>query len=275
MKNINFAGLSTRERRLLSHFASLEKDTLTVNDLIKLRDYKAGTANQILSRLSRKGWLQRLKRGVYSIVPLSSITAAPAIEKIWPLAVDLFKPAFISGWSSAEHWDLTEQIFNSVAIVTSLPQRKNLHVIGDIKFRTKTINKKLFFGTTKIWFGSSAVEIADPSRTLVDILDVPSFGGGGRHVIDVVNRYWRSDTCNPDLLFKYALQYDRGVLFKRLGYLAEKQNAPVDENWIKACQKHTSKGISNFDPDGPKVGKIITKWNLRINLPIVGDDTKK
>ncbi len=140
--------------------------------------------------------------------------------------------------------------------------------MGNIKFRTKTLGKEQFFGTKTVWFGSKAVEIADPSRTLIDILDLPRFGGGGRHMIDIVNQYWHSNTCDPHLLLDYALRYKRGVVFKRLGFLAEKLNAPITEKWIKTCQDHISKGISYLDPDGPKTGNIISKWNLRINLPI-------
>lgn len=263
-----FAGLSLQERKIISHFSASEKSTIDADDLARIHPSKRTTANQILSRLAHKGWLQRLKRGVYAIVPLSSKTATPAIENIWPLAMDLFDPAFISGWSAAEHWNLTEQIFNSVSICTLSPQRGSIKTIGHIKFRIKLLKKELFFGTKKIWFGSKIVEMADPSRTLIDILDLPRFGGGGRHMVDIVKQYWRSDMCDPDLLLNYALQYKRGSVFKRLGFLAEKFDAPVSQEWLQKCHSYVSKGISCLDPDGPKNGNIISKWNLRINLPL-------
>ena len=144
--------------------------------------------------------------------------------------------------------------------------RKNLRLCAPL-WEVK-LTKKHFFGAKKIWFGSKTVEIADPSRTIIDILDLPRFGGGGRHMIDIVRQYWHSDTCNPNLLLDYALRYERGVIFKRLGFLAEKLNAPVSEKWLQICHNHISKGVSCLDPDGPKSGKIISKWNLQINLPI-------
>ena len=268
MKKQEFTGLSTAERKIISHFSALEQSTINADDLVKLNSCKRGTANQILRRLARKGWLQRLKQSVYIIVPLSSTTVNPAIENAWTLVTDFFSPAFISGWSAAEHWGLTEQIFNSVSVVTLSSQRESNQTIGNIKFRTRTLGKDQFFGMKKVWFGSKAVEIADPSRTLIDILDLPRFGGGGRHTIDIVRQYWNSDICNPDLLLNYALQYKRGSVFKRLGFLAEKLNAPVPKEWIQICHDHITKGISYLDPDGPKSGNIISKWNLRINLPI-------
>ena len=147
-------------------------------------------------------------------------------------------------------------------------QRVSVQLLGNIKFRTKILKKEQFFGTKNIWFGSKTVEIADPSRVLVDILDLPRFGGGGRHMVDVVRQYWHTDVCNPDLLLEYALRYKRGAVFKRLGFLAEILKAPISEKWLNTCHINISKGISYLDPDGPKKGKIISKWNLKINLPI-------
>ena len=267
MKNQKFNGLSTQERKIISHFSALEKNTINADDLIKLHSCKRETAHQILRRLAKKGWLQRLKHGLYSIVPLSSKTPTPAIENTWSLAMDLFKSAFISGWSAAEYWNLTEQIFNSISVCTLSPQRESIQIVTNIKFRTK-LEKEQSFGIKTVWFGSKAVKIADPSRTLIDILDLPRFGGGGRHMIDIVNQYWHSDMCDPDLLLNYAIRYKRGVVFKRLGFLAEKLAAPVSEKWLHTCHDNISKGISYLDPDSPKSGNIISKWNLRINLPI-------
>ncbi len=268
MNNHKIAGLSTKERKIISHFSAIEQNIINADDLTNLYHFKKKTANQILSRLSKKGWLQRLKRGIYVIVPLSSSTSDPAIENLWPVLLDIFKPAYISGWSAAEHWGLTEQIFNSISIVTLLPQRKNIQKIGGIKVRTRTIKNNFDFGLKKVWFGNNMIKIADPNRMIIDILDLPRFGGGGMHTVDIIKQYWNSDLCNPDLLLEYALKYNRGVIFKRLGFLAEKFNVPVSKNWIQLCHDHISKGISKLDPDGVKDGNIISRWNLKINLPL-------
>ena len=268
MKEQELAGLSTQERRIVSYFLAKEESTINADKLIRFYPCKRATANQILRRLALKGWLLRLKHGVYTIVPITSTTATPAIENAWLLAMDLFYPAFISGWSAAEHWNLTEQIFNSISVSTMTPQRESIQLFGNVKFRTKLLNKEQFFGTKKIWFGSNVVKIADPSRMLIDILDLPRFGGGGRHMIDIVRQYWNTDVFDPDLLLEYALRYKRGVIFKRLGFLAESLRAPISEEWLNICQTNITKGISYLDPDGSKKGKIISKWGLIINLPI-------
>lgn len=268
MNESQLLGLSRQERELVSLFSANEKITVTADDVIKIRDCSRTTANQILNRLTQKGWLQRIRRGVYSIVPLSSLSATPAIEEYWTLVTNFFEPAYISGWSAAEHWDFTEQIFNSVSLVTQNFQRKTIQTIGGMKCRVWVKKSNAFFGLKTIWIGSNKFEIADPSRLLIDILDKPDFGGGGRHTIDVVRAYWKSEHHDSEQILDYAIRYGKGTVMKRLGYLTEEFDAPVSKSWLKKCRDHLSAGISNFDPNSPAKGKISSKWNLRINLPL-------
>jgi len=268
MKKVQLLGLSSNERELISDFSANEKIVVDADDVIKIRHCLRSTANQILSRLAQKGWLQRVRHGAYSIVPLSSFTTTPMIEEVWPFAVKLFDPAYISGWSAAEHWNLTEQIFNSLSVVTQKPQRKSVQTISGLTFRVRVMKIEQFFGTKTIWFGSNQVEVADPSKLIIDILDMPDFGGGGRHSLDIVKAYWNSDLSNAEQILDYAIKFGKGTVMKRLGFLAEMFNAYVSDKWLKECMRYQSAGISNLDPKSPAKGKISSKWNLRINIPL-------
>ncbi len=265
--HLNLAGLSTAERELLDQLTAEEKATITADDVMELRGVARPSANRILSRLETKGWVQRLKRGLYAPIPLGAASREPVVEDAWLLAMRLFAPCHISGWSAAEHWDLTEQIFNAVAVVTSAPQRRGQQTYGGVRFRVRTIPDDKLFGARKHWVGSHSVSIADPSRMLVDILDAPEMGGGGRHTVDVVHAYWRSEYADADTLLDYAIRYGRGTVFKRMGYLAERFGS-VSDAWLSRCGARVTKGVSELDPAGPKRGTIVSRWNLRVNLPI-------
>lgn len=263
----DLAGLSAPERELLDKITAEEKATLTADDVMAQRGVSRPAANRILSRLEAKGWVWRLKRGVYSPIRLGAGSREPGVEDAWVLAMRLFAPCHISGWSAAEHWDLTEQIFNAVAVVTSAPQRRGEQTYGGVRFRVRTIPDNKLFGARTQWVGSHSVSIADPSRMLVDILDAPEMGGGGRHTVDVVRAYWRSEHADADTLLDHAIRYGRGTVFKRMGYLAERFGAASDA-WLSRCQEHVTKGVSELDPAGPKRGTIVSRWNLRVNVPI-------
>lgn len=261
------AGLSARERQILGALVATETTGVTVEDVLRAFPMTRGAANLIISRLNRKGWLNRVRRGVYAIVPLEASTPQPAIEHAWPMAMELFYPCYVSGWSAAEHWDFTEQIFNSVCIVTAHKQRSALQVLGGVTFRTRTIPKSRLFGAKMIWLGSRRAEVADPHRLLIDILDAPELGGGGRHMLDIVRAYWKSAHRDPAILMDYAKRYGRGSVFKRMGFTAELFGS-VDTDWLAECRHNASSSVIRLDPASPAQGPIITRWGLRINVPI-------
>jgi len=260
-------GLSAQEREILGAFAVAETPVVTADEIISVHPVPRDVANQILSRLCRKGWLHRVKRGLYVPVPLGASDPEHAIEDAWPLAMSLFAPCFISGWSAAEHWDLTEQIFNSIAVITQRPQRRSTQSFSGISFRTRTVLPERFFGMKRAWFGSRAIDVADPHRLVIDILESPEIGGGGRHTVDVVRAYWASAHADATTVLEYATRYHRGTVFKRLGFLAE-SFADVTEEWLDSCQKGISAGTSKLDPAGSDSGPIVSRWNLRINVPL-------
>lgn len=61
-------------------------------------------------------WLARVRRGAYVPVPIESPSADVALEDPWSVAMTTFAPCYMGGWSAAEHWGLTEQIFRSVCV---------------------------------------------------------------------------------------------------------------------------------------------------------------
>ena len=167
---------------------------------------------------------------------------------------------------SAEHWGLTDQVFDSVVVFTALKQKTSSKTIGGVKFRIRQIDEKKFFGTKSIWEKSSKIFIADIHKTLIDILELPSIGGGGRHVLDIAKSYWRSKEVDPAILLDYAKKVGKGSVFKRLGLVAE-TFGKVDKDWLVECKARSSSGVIKLDPNGPAKGRIITQWGIRLNVP--------
>ena len=260
-------GLSTRERSILGEFMRKGRVTVTGEDVAKELHISRPLANKILLRLERKGWLQRGKRGSYIFVPLSSLTPETMPEDPWALAMELFAPCFISGFTAAEYWELTEQIFNTIVVYSSRPQRSTTQKLANVTFRIHRIPESGLFGTKKVWRNNIPALIADPHRTLIDVLDYPEFGGGGRHMLDIAHAYWKGGKADPGRLLQYAMRLKRGAIFKRLGFTAESWG-DVTQEWLQTCRDHVSAGISRLDPSGSDKGRILTRWRLRINLPL-------
>jgi predicted transcriptional regulator of viral defense system len=262
------AGIGKGERQIIDALILRGSISISASDLEKQFGYERKAANLILSRLSRKGWIQRLKAGVYRIVPLGSDAPEPIPADAWAVGMELFSPCYISGWSSAEHWDLTEQIFNSTVIYTSKKQRKKDVVVAGLHYRTKFVESKNLFGLTKMWSSNKSIQIADMHRTIIDVLDDPAMGGGGRHTIDIVNAYWKKNEASFEILYQYAEKLNHPAVFKRLGFTAEKVgHLPAPR--ISKLHSKIKSGVIKLDPHGPNSGPIVSRWGLRINIPLV------
>lgn len=76
-------------------------------------------ARQLVAHLAQKGWLVLIRRGLYATVPLRAVEPSDWCADAWTIAVRSFSPCHIAGWSACEHWDLTEQEFRDIVIVTA------------------------------------------------------------------------------------------------------------------------------------------------------------
>ena len=103
-------------------------------------------------------------------------------------------------------------------------------------------------------------------RTVIDILDVPASGGGALHGSEVVEAYFESEHFDPVMLLDYGDRLGRGTVFKRLGYLSELRRL-ADADFIDACRARITRGLSRLDPTRPSTGPVVSRWNLRVNVP--------
>lgn len=260
MEQTSLAGLGKLDRERLAKVLRGSKGTVTVSDASEALGVPSTDAAKMLSRWAKRGWLSRVRRGVYVPVPLEARTEKEPLEDAWVVAMRLFEPCYIGGWSAAEYWDLTEQIFRTIIVMTTRRPRTNRQVIKETEFWVKTVADKAMFGIKQVWRRQSRVNISDPTRTVLDMLNDPGLAGGIRSVQDMFQIYLKSESKNLDLLIEYAERFGKGTVFKRLGYLLER-NSPEEQETIEACSKNITSGYTRLDPQLP-AEKLITRWRL-------------
>ena len=236
-------------------------DVVRIDDAQSALDISRSEAAKQLSRWMKQGWLRRVGRGVYLPVPIEMLASTHVLDDPWILVPGLFDPAYIGGRSAAEHWDLTEQIFNDIVVLTSRPVRQKSQRLQGIRFSLKHINAGEIFGTRSIWRGKSRILVSDIHRTMVDILDDPAVGGGIQHVSDCLSNYLNSRNRDDATLLGYASRLGNGAVFKRLGFLAERH--PDGAKLVEPCRERLTKGHAKLDP-ALKSPRLITRWRLRV-----------
>lgn len=94
----------------------------------------------------------------------------------------------------------------------------------------KSASEKIF-GLKSIWKGQIKVQVSDPHKTIIDMFDDPSIGGGIRSVVDFFQKYLSSSECDLNILIQYAEKMNNKAIFKRLGFVLSKIK-PDETLWI-------------------------------------------
>ena len=239
----------------------------TAADAAGVLGVPAPEAGRLLAHLARKRWLSRVRRGLYLAVPLDAARSGEWSEDPWLIAAKAFEPCYIGGWSAAEHWGLTEQLFRDVVVVTSRDTRQRRHVLQEMPYLvTRRRPSTLQFGLRTVWRRQTKVPVSDPSRTLVDVLDDPSIGGGIRHVSAVISEYLASEHRNDELLVEYGDRLGNRSVFKRLGWVLEL--CGLEGPLLEACAERLSAGLVKLDPTVAAAGTIVRRWGLRVNVAL-------
>jgi predicted transcriptional regulator of viral defense system len=253
--------LGRGSRSQLSAVLRQSNGTITPERAATVLSLSRTDAAKLLARWASQGWLNRVRRGIYLPVPLESEVADAPPEDAWIIANTAFPPCFVCGWTAAEHWGLTEQVFRTVLVSTTRRPRDRQPVIGGIPFRLRTVAEREFFGLKTAWRGRMQVRVTDPSRTILDLLADPALGGGLRSSSDMLRNYLGSkEMRNVQQLVRYADTLAVGAVFKRLGFLLSRF-APEETEAIARCRAALTQGNAKLDPALPQE-KLVTAWRL-------------
>jgi len=256
------SGIGKLDRKRLGEVIRGTKGSISVSDAAGILNLSSTETAKILARWTKKGWLSRIRRGLYIPIPLESRSADISLEDPWLIAEKLYASCYIGGWSAAEYWGLTEQIFRTVVVMTRQKPRDRFPVIKGTKFMLRSVSEKAMFGTRSVWKEQVKVSVSDPTRTIIDMLCEPKLGGGIRSALDMFINYLKSENKNIDLLLEYAKRLGNGAVFKRLGFILERF-APVEKIAIEVCQSELTKGNTKLDA-ALASDRLVTRWRLWI-----------
>jgi predicted transcriptional regulator of viral defense system len=267
------AGISQRNRASLEELHRRAHGAFDVSEAAQILGIDREEASRLLGYLARRGWLARVRRGLYVAVPLDARRSGEWTEDPWIVADRLFSPCYVGGWSACEHWGLTEQVFRTLLVVTARRVRRRDEEIQGIPFHLTVRSEDAMFGTVPVWRGQNKVAVSDPSRTVIDVLDTPDLGGGIRTVADVLVEYLQSEHRDDQRLIDYGARLGNRAVFKRLGYLLEQSHAEAP-HLLDACLAQRSSGLVKLDPAAAGSGRIVRRWGLRVNVALgsPGDD---
>jgi len=259
--------LGPREAEFLSLFSSRG----SLFDLTQAAEYWGSRemTRKKLSLLEKRGWLARLERGKYLIIPLEAGVDRTWSEESYLIASSLARPSAIAYWSAIRHWNWTEQIPRIVYVQTTQRKKQTRRMILGVHYEFVTVNPKKFYGNTREWRQGKPVLITSREKTLLDSADDIERAGG----IEEVGKAIRNGV--PEVAWKgldeHVQRFPNKAAVKRLGFLIETLVPDLPggaQQYLGRWRRLLSAGTAYLDPGGRKTGRIDTRWRVKVNAEV-------
>jgi predicted transcriptional regulator of viral defense system len=270
--------LSRNESKVVLDLEWRGQKTVTLGEIQAALACSGSYARFMAHQLVKKGWLERLRPGLYQLVPAER--GREGVADTNPLAVGavLVSPSFFSFGTACTHHGLTEQVFSEVSLVTRARRRPQL--VRGTRYVFVPVPEERFFGFTERTVLGAPVQMATVERALVDAVDRPRYAGGIGEVSRIVAR--ASRRMSWDALLTILRRVGESALVQRLGYLLECNRVAVPPETLAALHGLVRPGSKI--PLGPRArwglhGPLSRAWNVIENVPrevlLEGDDPPK
>ena len=219
---------------------------------------------KLLSDMTKRGLLMRVKEGLYYIIPFEQ--DPKTFMPDWHLLSQYLvgdAEYYIGYFSALQIHSLTTQPNIREQIVVNKQIKPSMLIVKEIPFQFIYHNEKHFFGNKKTWIDSfNRVQCSDLEKTIIDCLFKPEYAGGITEIAKAI--YKIKEKIDDSKILLYAKRFDSQSVIKRLGFLLELleiKNAMIDE-----LQKLRTNSVVSLEPSYPKEGKHVSRWAIQQNI---------
>lgn len=257
--------LSFQATELLDRLLQTKQECFDIEKACELLPSSNNDAvRKLLSDMSKRGLLMRVKEGLYFIIPFEQ--DPKTFMPDWHLLAQYLvgdADYYIGYFSALQIHNLTTQPNLKEQIVVSRQIKPSVLKIKNIPFQFIYHNQNHFFGNKKIWIDSfNKVLCSDLEKTIIDCLFKPKYGSGITEISKAI--YKSKDKIDFAKLFEYVKKFDSQAVIKRLGFLLELLK--IDHPIIGQLQKIRTNSFVLLEPSYPKEGKTIYRWAIQQNI---------
>jgi len=258
--------LSKNEAKVVLDLEWRGQMTVTLAELRQTLSASESYARFFAHKLVQKGWLERLRPGLFRLVPATR--GREGVADANPLAAGavLVSPYFFSFGTACTYHGLTEQVFAEVYIACR--ERRRPVVVRDKRYVFVQVPMERVFGFTEQTVLGERVQMATLERALLDALDRPQHAGGLGEVSRIVSR--AAHRLSWPMLLGLAERWQAAAVLQRLGYLLDlhRANMPADAR-AKLIGLIWDGSKIQFGPRARwgSAGKLAQPWKVVENVP--------
>ena len=245
--------LSRTEQELMSILKSA--DVLTIQEIKELfPELSEDMIKKVLSSLVKKGYLYRLKRGLYLV---NEEPGKPLIKNPYQIALMLF-PGYIAFSSALRLYGLIE--YEPFTIFVATPRKSGEKEIGEYTIKAIALGEKATGMILKNGIYTSTL-----AKTFFDCFYKPQYCGG---YSEVTKALYEAEKIDWDEFLSYFKRFASNSLCQRTGYILELvKNLGIDvpEGVIEYFRGRV-RVWTKLVPTLPSRGRGVREWKLIDNL---------
>lgn len=252
--------------QFINQLIMADLDCFTIHQAYQMLPSSQIAARKMLSEMVKKGWLLRLREGLYYLIPLDRdpetflpnwhITAACLVGD---------NEFYIGYYSAMEIHDLITQPALIERVVVNKQIKPSMIELQGVRFQFIYHNPKHFFGIKKQWIDKyKKVYCSDLEKTIIDCLYKPQYAGG---IVEVAKAIYKvQDELNYERFLNYCHQFGSQSVIKRFGFLIDlyEIKTPITDQ----LQEMKSTTWTPLDPSHEKQGRMLNKWRIQVNVDI-------
>ena len=263
-KRVNQRTLGPISSELIYKLIEHGKEIFTLGEAAKIYGKGRQETSDFLGDLMNRGLLARIVPGTFLILKMGQENTQLSN---WPIIAQVLAGKdnyYISHYSAMRLHGMTTHPLSTVTItITKKRPAKKIH---NHSYQFVYSKPAHFWGNSELWVTKQEkVSVSNLERTILDGLDRPDLCGG---IKEVIRGIWaKQKSIDWDKLIKYSKKYHTRAAIKRLGFILEMLDLPIDPLPLLETI-NMGKDYVALDPNGPKLGKHLSRWRLLVNMNI-------
>ena len=241
------------------HSVFYRQQVFTFDEARQKLKLSASSLNKMLQELHRNGYIVRIKKGLYAVIPVDTSGQTFTPNK-YLVAAKLQKKSYLSYHTALELHGVAQSIYNAVFI--SVPRQARPFQFQDTTYSFASNYNT--FGLAKIKVEGISLVITDREKTILDGIDRLKYVGGIEEYLKSVSSF---PSINTSRLLKYLQRLDKKVLYAKVGWLLSRmaKQWSIEAQLLKKVRGQLSTRTFYLqEGNGNTEYRFNDEWNLMI-----------
>jgi predicted transcriptional regulator of viral defense system len=242
------ATLSPLEQRIYFAIRNAKDGVVFLEILESLRLTGKNTLLFVLSKMTKKGWLMRLRKGVYLITEPN----AQAMKDPFAISTYIF-PGYNAFSSALYVHGLSDMVPFEIFVATRNESKKK--TVGEYTFRAVALKRR--YGGSE---NKDGIIVSTRAKTIYECIIHPELAGGFPQILKAIHDSKLSEAEWDELLY-YATKFETAAFSQRLGYLLDllpKKNKAI-RRMISTCMRKVASKVYLYKR---RNGVLVSKWKI-------------